>query len=190
MQNKKVAITGGIGSGKSLLCQIIREEGFPVFSCDEISRALWKELEYRLGLAALFPDCTDAHGIILKEKLSALVFSRPMELERLNRYAHERIMRRLFEQIEAVPFSFSEVPLLFECGYEKRFDEVIVVLRSDDQRIAAVGQRDGITEKEVRLRMARQFDYRVLPEGCHVLQNDGSAEDVRARFRAILREIR
>ena len=109
----KIAVTGGIGSGKSTVCRILQEQGYPVFSCDEINRALWQEKDYLDGLRTRFPSCfTD--GKPDKKALSALVFSDRKALERLNAYAHPRIYARLKEQMESVGRDcFAEVPLLF-----------------------------------------------------------------------------
>ena len=57
MTPSKFAVTGGIGSGKSAVCNMLKKRGFPVFSCDRINRALLEDAEYLKGLAALFPAC-------------------------------------------------------------------------------------------------------------------------------------
>ena len=57
MKQSKIAVTGGLGSGKSAVCQILKDLGYPVFSCDEINRELWGEEEYLGILAKTFPDC-------------------------------------------------------------------------------------------------------------------------------------
>ena len=79
---KRIAITGGIGSGKSLVCKLLVESGEICFSCDEISKKLWLEEEYLLGLSNLFPSaCID--GKIDKKLLSALVFSDVSALKKI-----------------------------------------------------------------------------------------------------------
>ena len=61
MKQSKIAITGGLGSGKTAVSDIIRELGFPVFSCDEINRKLWVDPSYLSLLQQTFPDCL-THG--------------------------------------------------------------------------------------------------------------------------------
>ena len=185
-QSKKIAITGGIGSGKSIVCELLRKKGYVVFSCDEISRALWTSEEYRKGLTALFPTCAE-RGEIVKDRLTAHVFSDKKELERLNAYAHPRIMQELIRRMEACEFSFAEVPLLFEEGYETLFDDVIAVVRNEGERIAAVAVRDGLSEDQIKLRMAHQFDpARLNTKDCFVLENNGSIEDLECRLNEFL----
>ena len=170
----KFAITGGIGSGKSALCRILKERGYPVFSCDAINRALWQDKDYLHGLLERFPSCAAADGID-KKALSALVFSDRNALKMLNSYAHPRICTRLQEQMDAAKKPcFAEVPLLFESGMPALFDGVIVVLRERQARIRSVVDRDGLTPEQAEARIREQFDYdSPLPPGCFVLRNDG-----------------
>ena len=136
----KIAITGGIGSGKSAVCRILKERGYPVFSCDEINRTLLSEKSYLDGLCALFPTCVK-DGKLQKTALAALVFSDKEALETLNAYAHPRISERLQRDMDAAQKTcFAEVPLLFESGMTKQFDGAIVVLRNKEERIRAVGK--------------------------------------------------
>ena len=170
----KIAVTGGIGSGKSAVCRILKERGYPVFSCDEINRTLLSEKSYLDGLCALFPACVK-DGKLNKAALSALVFSDKEALKTLNAYAHPRIAERLRRDMEgAEKTCFAEVPLLFESGMTKRFDGAIVVLRNKEERIRAVVARDGLTAEQAKARMKQQFDYDgPLPDGCLAIENDG-----------------
>ena len=170
----KIAVTGGIGSGKSAVCRILKERGYPVFSCDEINRTLLSEKSYLDGLCALFPACVKDEKLN-KTALSALVFSDKEALKTLNAYAHPRIAERLRRDMEgAEKTCFAEVPLLFESGMTKRFDGAIVVLRNKEERIRAVVARDGLTAEQAKARMKQQFDYDgPLPDGCLAIENDG-----------------
>lgn len=170
----KIAITGGIGSGKSAVCRILKERGYPVFSCDEINRTLLSEKSYLEGLCALFPACVK-DGNLQKAALAALVFSDKEALETLNAYAHPRISERLQRGMDGTGKTcFAEVPLLFESGIAEQFDGVIVVLRNKEERIRAVVARDGLTAEQAEARMKQQFDYNgPLPDGCLVIENDG-----------------
>lgn len=189
MQSKKFAVTGGIGSGKSAVCRLIAKRGFPVFSCDEISHALWEEPEYRKGLAERFPACT-AEGEIDKKLLGNLVFSDPEARMRLERYSHPRIMERLFSAMDAEPFSFAEVPLLFEGGYERLFDGAVVVRREKDARIAAVQARDGLTRDEILRRMQNQCGEEARRGAhCYFIDNDGSLSELDGKVGALLADL-
>ena len=169
----KIAVTGGIGSGKSAVCRILKERGYPVFSCDEINRTLLSEKSYLDGLCALFPACVK-DGKLNKAALSALVFSDKEALKTLNAYAHPRISERLRREMDSAEKTcFAEIPLLFESGMAKQFDCAIVVLRNKEERIRAVVARDGLTPEQAEARMKQQFDYDgPLPDGCLAIEND------------------
>ena len=187
----KIAITGGIGSGKSAVCRILKERGYPVFSCDEINHTLLSEKSYLDGLCALFPACVK-DGNLQKTALAALVFSDQEALETLNAYAHPRISERLQRDMDgAQKTCFAEVPLLFESGMAKQFDGVIVVLRNKEERIRAVVTRDGLTAEKAEARMKQQFDYDgPLPDGCLVIENNGDEAALREKVDEALKALK
>ena len=187
----KIAVTGGIGSGKSAVCRILKERGYPVFSCDEINRTLLSEKSYLDGLCALFPACVK-DGKLNKAALSALVFSDKEALKTLNAYAHPRIAKRLQREMEgARKTCFAEVPLLFESGMTKQFDGAIVVLRNKEERIRAVVARDGLTPERAEARMKQQFDYDgPLPDGCLAIENDGDEAALREKVDEVLEALK
>jgi len=160
MKHIKIAITGGIGSGKSTVLSILKDKGYPTFSCDDIYKEIIEKEDYILKIEELFPTAVK-NGKIDRKELSALVFNNNENLDLLNSVAHPMIMQTLNALINErrEPFVFAEVPLLFENGFEKDFDAVIVVKRNIDERINAICQRDEITENQARQRINAQFDY-------------------------------
>ena len=185
-QSKRYAVTGGIGSGKTAVCEILKKMGFPVFSCDGISRELWQDAAYRRELAALFPGCSE-NGEAIKEKVVSLVFSDGGALDALESFSHPRIMEKLLRKTSACAVSFSEVPLLFEGGYERFFDGVIAVRRDRNARKEAVRQRDGADEGETEKRMARQLDPALLDtKDCLIVENDGDLDSLEKKVKAAL----
>lgn len=186
MEKKKIAVTGGIGSGKSTVAEYIREEGFPVFSCDQINAELWQNKEYLDGIEKIFPELGEPD----KERIAERVFSDKDALGRLNAYAHPKIMDELKRRMEETDSSlvFAEVPLLFEGGYERDFDKTVIVLRKEDFRIAAAASRDGLPPESIRSRIENQFAYdRLLPADNRIfLENDGSLADLKRKVRLLL----
>ena len=160
MQNTKIAVTGGIGSGKSTVAELLRSKGLPVFSCDEIYHKLIKQKDYLAAIEARFPNTTK-DGKLLKEKLSQIVFTDKDALEALNSITHPLIIKELEKEMEEVqaPFVFAEVPLLFEGKFDSRFDRILVVLREKHSRIHAIMKRDRLKETCIIARMNNQFDY-------------------------------
>lgn len=189
MQSKRIAVTGGIGSGKSTVLALLKERGFPVFSCDEIYAKLCTETSYLTSLSALFPDCFQ-DNVLDRSLLSKKVFSDREALEKLNALSHPLVMRRLLCEMQPFPLSFAEVPLLFEGGYASAFDGVIAVLREKHARVRSVMERSGLSEEDVLARMAQQYDYSVLPAGCYPLKNDGTLTELRIALAKILSQIK
>ncbi len=187
-QNKKIAVTGGIGSGKSTLLNILHEKGYPVFSCDEINRALLQDEEYLHGLKELFPACFKGNRL-QKELLVREVFANEKSAKKLEGYAHPRIMEELLQRMnEQTGVRFVEVPLLFEGNYASQFDEIIVLLRDKNTRISSVVTRDHCSKEAVEARIARQFDYGVLPNHCTVFYNNGDLESLKRAVEKFLLE--
>lgn len=200
----KIAVTGGIGSGKSTVCEILREEGYSVFSCDAIYARMIASKEFAMALEILFPGVTSG-GKIDKKKLSSVVFSGDgYALSKLNAFTHPLIMQNLFAETDKSVESakalktgkvvFAEVPLLFEEGYESLFDYVIVVERSEAERIKSVVVRDGCDEKAVRNRMSAQFDYAKADcfegkENVFVLRNDCKKNELRERIDRLIENL-
>ena len=157
--NVKIAITGGIGSGKSTVAKIIAESGYPVISCDEIYKELLTDSNFLNKLSSEFGVILTPDGTLSRNKLSAIVFSDSSKLAKLNEITHPTIMDSALNQMSGEGLFFCEVPLLFENGYEKLFDNSIVILRDNALRISAVSMRDDKTENEVKKRINNQFDY-------------------------------
>ena len=193
---KKIAITGGIGSGKSLAAKCVAEMGYPVFFCDEINRDLWNDPEYIEKIKNAFPNCVN-DGKIDKNSLKNNVFSDNTALEKLNTIAHPLIMIRLFSAIKnsESELVFAEVPLLFEGKYEKDFDEIIVITRDLNERINAVKERDGLSEEEIKNRIAAQFDYNHLEKriqnlNAHVIKNERDVVSLKNKMQSLISRLK
>ena len=160
----KVAITGGIGSGKSLVAQRLISLGYDVFSCDEIYKDIIKSPTYIQKIENLFPEVVIRHSID-RTKLATLIFNDEDKRKIINAIAHPMIMQQLYTAMEKCnkPLVFAEVPLLFEGGFDKDFDKIIVILRDEALRIDGVLNRLGstVTKTDVIKRIASQFDYKV-----------------------------
>ena len=181
---KKIAITGGIGSGKSTVSEIIRKMGYVVVSADKVYSELLLNEDFVKEICDLMnisPIEKDGRITIDRKALSALVFSDKTQLSRLNDFTHPRIMDEIFRRSEGVePLFFAEVPLLFERGYETEFDNVFVVRRQFDLRLSGTAKRDGKTESEIRKVIDNQFDYEGNKSGYKsiIIENNGTIQEL------------
>ena len=158
--SKKIAITGGIGSGKSTVSSILRDKGYPVYSCDQVYADLIHEEQYINELKKTFPTVVKK-GEIDKKRLAEMVFTNEENRIKLNKIAHPLIMKTLFEHMNEreSEIVFAEVPLLLEGHFENLFDKTIVVFRNREDRIQAICARDGISTEKAIERINAQFDY-------------------------------
>lgn len=181
MEKKLIALTGGIGSGKSFALKTIEENGFNTLSCDKIVSELYETAKVKRLLKKLFPEAVK--GLIKlkidRKKISELAFSSPERHEKLTAAVTPLVLDEVLKRAAASPSHvFVEVPLLFECGYQNRFDKVIVLLRDKAERIESVKLRSGLNEEQILARMAKQFDYEKEDLSSYTLIiNDGNAEN-------------
>lgn len=155
-----VAITGGIGSGKTTVSKLIEERGFKVFSCDEIYKEISKTKEYLNELKKVFPFCINENGELNRQALSEIVFNDAAKLKQLNALAHPIVLSELETRIEKEKgLIFCEVPLLFESNLQDKFDYVFIVLRPLDFRVESVIKRDATTVENILKRIENQFNY-------------------------------
>jgi len=191
---KRIGITGGIGSGKTEVTNIIREEGYIVIDADEISRELAKpggpvleRLNNEIGQHVFSED-----GHLDRKALAALMFNDPETLETVNRIFHPEIKRRISDLISIAASEnrkavFISAPLLFESGADKETDEVWLVTADDDIRIKRTAERDGISEKEVSERIRNQMpETEKLKKADVIIENNGSLEQLRSEIKTLL----
>ncbi len=177
MKNSKViAITGGIGSGKSTVCEIIRKSGYPVFSSDQIVSELYEKRKVKKILKKLFPFAVK--GLFLKidrKKIADAVFNDKEKLDLLTKAITPLVVDEIMLRASNTDgVCFAEVPILFECGYQDRFSSVLIVSRPLEKRIESVVSRSKMTRDEVLSRINSQVDYSSIPkENYSIIYNDG-----------------
>lgn len=174
----KIGLTGNIGSGKSLVCRIFESAGVPVFHADEVGHSalldptIRQELYRRHGESVFQPD-----GSVNRRALADIVFNQPAELAHLNSLVHPFVKNRFDEwcrQHDSAPFVVHEAAILFESGFNRYFDKIILVTAPEAVRLQRVMARDGFSEAEVRARMARQWpENDKIPLADYVIINDG-----------------
>lgn len=177
----KIAVIGGIGSGKSEVMKVAKEMGITCLSADEINDALLHEPVYISKIASRFPECV-AHGAVDKPKLASVVFSDEKKRRALNDIAHPEIARRIAE-CDADPLAV-ELPLALESGMATAFDEVILVSAPKSLRLNRL-ERRGVPEARANAVMRVQVPEKELEKiATVILPNDGSLSALRAEAKA------
>ena len=158
----KVAVTGGIGSGKTSVLAILKNLGYKIYNCDESAKKALKNRKIIKSIKKQFPFAVS--GVIFprvnKKLLADKVFADEKARKQLEMITHPFIVNDVIKKAEKEGgISFIEVPLLFEGGYQNLFDKTIVILRDKTERIKSVMERSNLTEKEVLARMNSQIEY-------------------------------
>ena len=192
MAELKIAITGGIGSGKSTVAEIIKNLGYKVFSCDKIAHALYKTDAVKEILVKEFGEgILNSFGRVCRKKLSKTVFKSKPQLKRLNELTHPLIIQDLYDKMnKAKGIVFAEVPLLFECNMQGEFDKVFIVTRPIEDRIDSVIKRSKLSKDEVLARIKNQFNYENLPKIEHtIISNDSDLDSLTDKIRCAIDSI-
>ena len=189
--NKIYAITGGIGSGKSLVIQYLKSKGYITYGADEIYDALLNDDNFVYEIYKLLEIPYKTGEKFDRELVSKIVFNDKEKLKLLNAFTHEKIMSKMIVLSKTHNgIVFNEVPLLFESGYENLYDDVIVVVRDKTERINAVIKRDGKSKHQVENIIKNQFDYDKISQKKHILiVNDGDIKSLYNKVDEILSEI-
>ncbi len=173
----KVGITGGIGSGKSTVCQLFRVLGIPVFNADyEAKRLINYSDSIRSQLIALFgSDIYLPVGAIDREKLASRIFNSPPLLEKVNSIVHPEV-RNYFEQWaqrQNAPYVLHEAAIMFESGLYDMMDYTILVTAPEEDRIQRVMARDLTDETSVLARIDKQWpDSKKAELASFIVYND------------------
>jgi len=174
---KIVGLTGGIGSGKSIVAELLHVYGIPVYNSDSRSKVLCqtdKELIISLiklfGEAVYLPD-----GSLNRPFMAKAIFEDKVLLQASNQLIHPVVIRDFIEWVgrQNAPFAVQETAILFEAGLDKLFDVVVCVTAPEELRIQRTCSRSGLKKEEVLSRMRNQLsDEERIRRSDIVLIND------------------
>ena len=174
----KLGLTGGIGSGKTLVCEIFEKLGVPVYYADSAARDLMnRDAELMAGIRQMFGD--EAYGTdgLDRQYMAARVFGNHEKLKGLNQLVHPAVRKDFIkwaERQEGSPYVIEEAAILFESGASEGMDLSVLVYAPEELRISRVMKRDGIQREAVLKRMEHQLSEEKKKEMAdHVLVNDG-----------------
>ncbi len=191
----KIAITGGIASGKSTVAKILKSYGYVVYSADEIysellnDRAVIEKISLLVGVE---PILKDGKLTLDRKAVARKVFNDKNLLKEFNDYTHGLVYDKIDDIVNKSreKILFFEIPLLFESQKHEDYDQVIVVKRDLNERILSATKRSGLTENEVINRIKNQIDYDNFDFTKHtVIYNDGTLNDLEGEVEGILKKI-
>jgi len=193
---RKIALTGGIATGKSYVLSRIRDAGVPVVDADVLAReAVAPKSE---GLAAVVErfgkEVLTPEGFLDRARLGDIVFRDKAARRDLEAIVHPFVRRKVDEFFDGLasdhPFAVADIPLLYETGRQRQFAKVIVVATSREQQITRIMARDGLSREEAERRVAAQLPIEAkVALADYVIRTDGTHEETDAQVQRVLSEL-
>ena len=175
---RRIGITGGIGSGKSVVSRLLRIMGYSVYDTDsEAKRLMESSLEVVQKLSECFGRDIYHNGRLNRGLLSSRVFGKSDKIVLLNSIVHPVVRFDFYRWSESLnaEICFVESAILYESRFDELVDEVWTVTAPEELRISRVRQRSGLTEEEVKKRMAAQLsEEEKQRRAAHIIWNDGN----------------
>ena len=172
-----VGITGGIGSGKSMVAKVFEVLGIPVYYADDAAKRLMNEDEaLQQQLIASFGDAIYTNRLLNRKVLATLVFNDTKKLSLLNTIVHPVTIQdgEEWTKKQVAPYTIKEAALIFESGAGKYLDKVIGVYAPAPIRLQRVMLRDNLPEEAVKARMEKQMDEEIKMGLCdYIINNNG-----------------
>lgn len=174
MEKRKIAITGGIGSGKSYVCKLLAKRGIEVYDCDANAKRLMIESEdIREKLQQLIGEQAYVDGQLNKAVIAAFMMESEKHTLAVNAIVHPAVYNDYLSR----DTEWMESAILFDCGLYRYFDIIICVSAPEEVRIQRVMQRDQITREKTLEWIHKQWPQDdVIAGSDYEIINDGVAD--------------
>ena len=197
MPTRRIALTGGIATGKSHCLKLFADAGVPTLDADQLAHAAIAPgtTGHAAVLARFGPEAADDSGAIDRRVMARIVFADQRARRDLEAIIHPRVYRAISEWFAALadrlePMGIADIPLLFETGREVDYDSVIVTTCPRDMQIDRLVSRSGISRTEAELRLAAQLPSEQKVERAdYVIDTSGSYEETDAQVVKTLKEL-
>jgi dephospho-CoA kinase len=188
----RVALTGGIATGKSYCLAQFASLGVAIIDADRLARAAvapgsraLESIVARFGASMVLPD-----GTLDRSSLGRLVFNDRAARADLEAIVHPEVYRRIGEWLATLPpgtrIAMADIPLLFETGHTHDFDRVVVVACDPREQLRRLMSRDGLSERDARARLDSQWPIAEKEARAdYVIRTDGSVADADVQVRTV-----
>jgi len=187
----KIAITGNIGSGKSVFSSFAEKRGFSVLKADDISKQiLSNDTEVRKEIIKAFGEQSFKNNKPDVKYLAEKVFSDPAKLNKIESILHPRVIKSINDTIELIEdekkIVFVEAALIYEANMEKLFDYVVLITSNRELRLKRK-LKNGISEEDFVKRESNQIaEEEKRKRADFAFVNDGSVDDLKMKFNLLL----
>jgi len=174
---KIVGLTGGIGSGKTIIAKVFKSLNIPVYNSDiEAKKLMNSSSEIKNKLISEFTEEVYIDNFLNKKFLANIIFNNKQKLEYVNSVVHPVVISHFKEWAskQTSNYVIKENAILFESGMQKYVNKIITVTAPEEVRIKRVQKRDGVTYDEVKARVFNQMsDNEKITKSNFIIYNDG-----------------
>ncbi|MGB4291555.1 MAG: dephospho-CoA kinase [Bacteroidales bacterium] len=173
----RLGVTGGIGSGKTIVCRIFSILGVPVFSADDAAKEIMdndESIKEKVNLAA--GKNVYRNGILQRKELATIIFNNREILQKINSIVHPVLFEKFleWEKMQHYPYVIMEAAILFESGADKLVDRILTVTAPESERVRRILERNNTEMDDVIARMKNQYDDNFRTARSHyVVDNSG-----------------
>ncbi len=190
-----LGLTGGIGTGKSTVANMLKEKGIPVVDTDLISREVieYPEIIEKIKLE-ISNEVFDFNNKLDRKKMSEIVFENQEKLKKLNKIMHPEILKKMWDEVEELKKNYKiivvDVPLLFEINMEKEVDKILLIYASKEIQLKRIMERDGRTREEaVKIISSQMPLYKKREKSDYIIQNNDSLEKLEKNLDKIVQKL-
>jgi len=187
-----IGLTGGIATGKSTVCKILKDLGVEIIDADQIAHNVLKNKEVVKNIKKEFGfHILDDNGEIDRKKLGQVVFNDQKKLKKLESFTHPKIFEIIKNRLEVLDTDNKlvvlDAPLLFEVALDKEVDETWVIYADKKTQIKRIVKRDNLTKKEAEKRIDTQMPLnKKIEKADVVIDNEGSIKSLREKIKKLV----
>ena len=190
-----LGLTGGIGTGKSTVANMLKKKGIPVVDTDLISREVieYPEIIEKIKLE-ISNEVFDFNNKLDREKMSEIVFENQEKLKKLNKIMHPEILKKMWLEVEKLKKNHKiivlDITLLFEINMEKEVDKILLIYASKEIQLKRIMERDCRSREEAIKIINSQIPlYKKREKSDYIIQNNDSLENLEKKLEKILEKL-
>ncbi len=164
-----VGLTGGIGSGKTLISKVFQSFGVPIFYTDTEAKKLYQDPIFLQQISQTFGEEVVENNQLQNQKLANIVFNNPEALKQLNALIHPKVLElyTLWQSKQTTPYTILESAIIFESNWQNHFDCIINISTPIEVAIRRVQERDKLSRERITERINNQFPIEKREELSH-----------------------
>lgn len=190
---RKIALTGGIATGKSHVANRLREAGVPIVDADLLAREAVSPGSTALNAVRkrFGPDAVRRDGTMDRVRVAQIVFKDKRARLDLEAIVHPAVVKAINDFFAGLPkrtpFAVADVPLLYETGRDKEFDAVIVVSCPREMQLQRLMERNKLSKEDAERRLAAQLPIdKKVAKATFVIKNEGTFDELNAQVDALI----